>query len=79
MTNLNLTNFKSDLKNWVACKELCKRYPQFSNAQLKYLLWKRKDDPALESCCCLVGKKLYVNVPMFGLWMAGELPQQKGC
>ncbi|TPH18497.1 hypothetical protein [Litorilituus lipolyticus] len=74
---INFTNLFTDLNNWKPSSDLPKEYTQFTKAQFKRLLWKRAEDTALNSCCRLVGKRLYVNVPMFALWMAGELPLQK--
>lgn len=79
MTKLNdqLTQLSTNLENWIPSLEFPERFPQFTTSQIKRLLWKRSEDPALASCCRMVGKQLYVNAPMFGLWMAGALPQQQ--
>lgn len=76
MTNSNntLITLITQLENWVTLADLSNQQPQFTFSQLKRLFWKRGEDPCLESCCKLVGKRLYINAPMFGLWMAGELP-----
>ncbi|BEE19545.1 MULTISPECIES: hypothetical protein [Aeromonas] len=77
MNEMSLISMSQDLNNWVAMVELPKAYPQFSKASLKHLFWKRAERPGLERCSRLVGKKLYINVPMFGLWLAGQLPEQQ--
>ncbi|MFM5589199.1 hypothetical protein ACET65_19845 [Aeromonas rivipollensis] len=78
MTNLNFLAMAQDPANWVAMSEMPSRYPQFSKATLKHLFWKRAERPGLERCSRMIGKKLFINVPMFGLWMAGALPEQQG-
>jgi len=79
MTNLDTTLIPiiTSLENWLPSSELAKQYSQFTHSQIKHLLWRRAEDPILNSCCKLIGKRLYVNVPMFCLWMANELPIQK--
>ena len=65
------------LDNWKPMSEVPKDFPQFSYPTLKTLFWKRNERAGLETCSQLVGKKLYINVPLFGLWLAGQLSSQK--
>lgn len=78
MKDMNLLAMSQDLKNWMPMVELPEHYPQFSKASLKHMFWKRDERPGLSRCSRLVGKKLFVNVPMFGLYLAGALPEQQG-
>lgn len=79
MNDLNLIAMAQDLTNWVPMTEVSEQYPQFgSKATLKHLFWKRDERPGLERCSRMIGKRLFINVPMFGLWMAGALPEQQG-
>jgi len=71
-----LDELAQDLKNWMPMDELQNHYHQFSYATLKTMFWKRAERPGLQRISKKVGKKLFVNVPMFGLWMAGKLPEQ---
>lgn len=75
-TEQQLDELAQDLKNWMAMDELPNHYPQFSYATLKVMFWKRAERPGLQRISKKVGKKLFVNIPMFGLWMAGKLPEQ---
>ncbi|MBF4799416.1 hypothetical protein RE654_00125 [Aeromonas caviae] len=77
MTNLELISMTQNLDNWVPMRQLPKIYKQFGYSTLKTLFWKRADRPGLERCSRLVGKRLFVNVPLFGLWLAGQLPEQQ--
>jgi len=67
----------TDLNNWQPMSMVAVTFPQFSQSQLKLLFWKRDEKPGLNRCCRMIGKRLYVNLPVFGLWMAGQLPEQK--
>jgi hypothetical protein len=77
MQDQELTQFITNLDNWIPQREIPKRYPQFSPAQIKILFWKRNEHPGLERCSRIVGRRMYVNAPLFGLWMAGQLPAQR--
>ncbi|MEZ9902842.1 hypothetical protein [Vibrio breoganii] len=78
MTNDHeITALSADLNNWVATTKLPETYPQFSYSQLKHMFWKRDEKPGLNRCYRKLGKGSYVNIKLFGLWMAGELPEQK--
>ncbi|MFM2667158.1 hypothetical protein AAFX24_20425 [Vibrio mediterranei] len=68
-----MTEKELDLNNWVTVNELASRYKQFTLAQLKHLIWKRKEHPGLEKCYRIVGKKGYINTKLFAMWMSGEL------
>ena len=76
--NRILIDMAQNLNNWQPMAELPKHYSQFTYATLKTMFWKRSERPGLERCSRMVGKKLFVCVPMFGLWLAGELPEQQG-
>lgn len=77
MNNQELSNLASDLTNWKKATEVSIEFPQFTRSQLKALFWKRAQHPGLSRCYRQVGKFGYVNVPLFGLWLAGALPEQK--
>lgn len=77
MINDQINNYLADINNWQLVKEVPKHYPQFTDSQLKNLLWKRDEKAGLERCYRQVGKRGYLNVPVFGLWMAGLLPEQQ--
>jgi len=77
MTNDQLTKLSIDLTNWIPTQEVPKHYPQFNLTQLKALIWKRSERKGLSRCYKRVGKRGYINVKLFSLWMAGELPEQK--
>ncbi len=73
MTMTNLNQYATDLSNWKTMREVVTEYPQFTYAQLRHLLWRRDEHDGLNHCCKIIGKKLYVCLPIFGLWMAGEM------
>ncbi|AXB04577.1 hypothetical protein C0708_20405 [Aeromonas caviae] len=77
MESTQLTVVAADLNNWLPSRDLAKEYPQFTAAQVKALLWKREQHAGLSRCCRMVGARLYVNTKLFGLWMAGQLPEQQ--
>lgn len=77
MTDHELIRMTQNLDNWVSMSQLPNIHKQFGYSTLKTLFWKRAERPGLERCSRLVGKRLYVNVPMFGLWLAGQLPEQQ--
>ncbi len=72
----NIEPYKTNLNNWVALTEVPKLHPQFTHSQLKHLFWKRKEHTGLEQCYRVIGKKAYICLPLFGLWLAGELNQE---
>ncbi|MFQ2315845.1 hypothetical protein [Aeromonas caviae] len=79
MSNIDLNAMAQDLGNWLPMAEIPARYPQFGKlTTMKHLFWKRAEHPGLERCSRMIGKKLFINVPLFGLWMAGGLPEQQG-
>ena len=78
MNHIDLIRMNQQLENWKTISELADAYPQFSRSTLKTLFWKRDERPGLSRCARMVGKKLFVNVPMFGLWLGGQLPEQMG-
>ena len=78
MNHIDLIRMNQQLENWKSISELADSYPQFSRSTLKTLFWKRDERPGLSRCARMVGKKLFVNVPLFGLWLGGQLPEQMG-
>lgn len=77
MTNDQITGYLIDPSNWLPTTEVAKHFPQFTASQLKHLLWKRDEHVGLERCYRQIGKRGYINLPMFGLWMGGVLPEQQ--
>lgn len=77
MQDQDITHFTTDLANWIPQREIPSRYPQFSASQIKHLFWKRDEHPGLEQCSRTVGRRMYINAPLFGLWLAGQLPAQR--
>ncbi|MGI2822007.1 hypothetical protein [Vibrio fluvialis] len=73
----DISLYAMNLNNWVPSAELNTHYPQFSKATIKNLFWKRDEKAGLSRCYRQVGKKGFVNVPLFGLWLAGALPEQQ--
>ena len=71
MQDLNLIAISQDLNNWLPVTEIPKHHPQFNYPTLKAMFWKRAEKPGLERCCRIVGKRMFVNTKLFGLWMAG--------
>ncbi|WP_413693954.1 hypothetical protein [Psychromonas sp. KJ10-2] len=61
-----------DLNNWIPMRKIPSVLPQFSYNQIKTLFWKRESN-GLSRCSKMVGRTLYINLPMFGLYLAGEL------
>ncbi|HHQ4733463.1 TPA: hypothetical protein ACSP3S_004002 [Aeromonas veronii] len=78
MEHIDLIRMSQQLDNWMPVRELPEHYPQFSRSTLKTLFWKREERPGLSRCARMVGKQMFVNVPMFGLWLGGQLPEQMG-
>ncbi|WP_448248969.1 hypothetical protein [Thalassotalea agariperforans] len=76
LNDFDLTKYVTDLKNWRPLKELPEKYEQFDYSQLKYLMWKREEHQGLSQCVRIVGKRMYVCVPLFGLWLSNSLPEQ---
>ncbi|WP_112478747.1 hypothetical protein [Vibrio variabilis] len=65
-----------NLQNWQPFDRVADSYPQFTKSQLKRLFWQREQHKGLSTCYRQVGKRGYVCVPLFGLWLAGQLPEQ---
>ena len=78
MEDMNLVQLSQQVSNWKPVAEIAEQYPQFSRSTLKTLFWKREERPGLSRCCRIVGKRMYVNEPIFGLWLGGLLPEQQG-
>ncbi|WP_218972505.1 hypothetical protein [Aeromonas media] len=77
MQDLNLITMSQDLNNWLPITEIPAIYPQFNHPTLKTMFWKRAEKPGLNRCCRIVGKRMFINTKLFGLWMAGGLPEQQ--
>ena len=73
MNDSELIDYITNLNNWVPQRDIPKVYPQYTHSQIKILFWKREEHPGLSRCMKMVGKRMYINVPMFGLWMAGKI------
>lgn len=67
---------KVNLSNWIPLDEVSCKFPQFTQYQIKRLFWQRNKHKGLPSCYRQVGKKGYVCLPLFALWMSGSLPEQ---
>ena len=67
----------TNLNNWMPMTTVPEVFSQFTQTQLKRLFWQRRKHPGLSSCYRQVGKRGYVCLPLFGLWLAGQLPEQK--
>lgn len=74
----NVTKLSSDLNNWLPVSEVPNHFQQFTAAQLKRLFWQREKHAGLSTCYRQVGKRGYLNIPLFGLYLAGLLPEQQG-
>ena len=77
MNEVKMMEMVQDLNNWMPMDEIPNHYKQFTYTTLKTMFWKRSERPGLERCSRMVGKKLFVNLPLFGLWLAGQLPEQQ--
>lgn len=77
MNEINPIAVAQDVKNWVPMREFPKLYPQFTQSTIKTLMWKRDEKPGLNRCARMVGSKLYINTKLFGMWLAGALPEQQ--
>ncbi|PMM87091.1 hypothetical protein BCT45_05155 [Vibrio breoganii] len=76
MTEL-LTTYTTDLNNWQPMTKVAEVFPQFTKQQLKRLFWQREKHMGLMRCYKQVGKRGYVCLPLFGMWLAGQLPEQQ--
>lgn len=72
----DVVELSKDLNNWMPMSELPKHYAHFTYATLKTMFWKRAERQGLERCSRKVGKKLFINAPLFGMYLAGVLPEQ---
>ncbi|PML91992.1 hypothetical protein [Vibrio breoganii] len=64
----------TNLENWQPLTTVAEVFPQFTQPQLKRLFWQREQHVGLSRCYKQVGKRGYVCLPLFGLWLAGQLP-----
>lgn len=76
MTIDQITEYTTDLSNWQPMAKVADAYPQFSTTQIKRLFWQREQHQGLTICYRQVGKRGYVCLPLFGMWLAGQLPDQ---
>ena len=65
----------TNLNNWQPMTKVPEVFPQFTQTQLKRLFWQRKQHKGLSTCYKQVGKRGYVCLPLFGLWLAGKLTE----
>ena len=77
MATDQIAQHTTDLNNWQPMAKVTDSYPQFSPEQLKRLFWKREQHTGLTTCYRRVGKRGYINLPLFGLWLSGQLPEQQ--
>ncbi len=70
---IDFYELKTNLSNWVPLHEVAQTFPQFTQHQIKRLFWQRDKHEGLSSCYRQVGKKGYVCLPLFGLWLSGDL------
>ncbi|MCZ0881309.1 hypothetical protein [Raoultella ornithinolytica] len=77
MENITLIDLMQDLKNWQAMSDVPETYPQFKYPTLKTLFWQSDKHPGLSRCTRIIGKKRYINIPLFSLYLAGQLPEQQ--
>lgn len=69
--NSKIQELAMDLNNWTPIRQA--NVPGMNYQVLLRCLRKRDKDPSLRKCCREVGNRLFLNKPLFGLWMAGEL------
>lgn len=77
-TRLMTTEIKtisSNLENWQPLTKVADVFPQFTKPQLKRLFWQRQQHPGLSLCYRQVGKRGYICLPLFGMWLAGQLSE----
>lgn len=68
----------ADLTSWLPMREFAESNRQFSYPQLKTLFWQVDKHPGLSRCSRVVGRRRYICGPLFGLFLAGQLPEQQG-
>lgn len=67
----------SDLASWVPMREFAESNRQFSYQQIKSLFWQADKHPGLHRCSRVIGKRRYIHSKLFGLFLAGQLPEQQ--
>ena len=72
-----LIKYTVDIDNWQPVTIVSDRYPQFTPSQLNGLFRQRRLMPSLSCCYRRIGRQEYINVPLFGLWLSGLLPEQQ--
>lgn len=72
-----ITEYTVDLNNWLPVAIVVGRYPQFTLSQLNALFRLRRVKPCLSICYRRIGGQGYINVPLFGFWLSGLLPDQQ--
>ncbi len=76
MTDDQMHDYEMNLNNWQPLSKLSEYYPQFNKNTLKHLFIQRHKKIGLSRCYMLIGRSGFVNVALFGLWLAGQLPEQ---
>ncbi len=76
MTNDQLYSLEMDLSNWLPLSKVHEHFPHFHYSTLKHLFAQRDKKVGLARCYKRVGRTGFVNVALFGLWLAGQLPEQ---
>lgn len=69
--NNKVQELAMDLNNWVPIRDA--DVPGMNYQVLLRCLRGRHEDAGLRKCCREIGNRLFINKPLFGLWLAGEL------
>ncbi|BAJ03901.1 hypothetical protein [Shewanella violacea] len=72
-----ITHYAVDLSNWQTVTKLIQFYPQFTQQQFRVLFNKPDNNVGLSRCHRVMGNQTYINLPLFGLWLSGQLPEQQ--
>lgn len=72
-----VSGLSRNLGNWLTLKKFVEQHPEFTYSQIRYLYLHRKKRTGLETCFRQVGRKGYGNPQLFGLYLAGLLPEQQ--
>lgn len=68
----------TSLDSWVTLKEFSKTNGVFTFAQLRHMVEHVDHYPYLDKTYRMISRRLLFNEKLFALWMANELPEQKG-
>ncbi len=77
MTHDQTHSLEMNLNNWLPITKLHEHFPQFHQSTLKHLFSQREKKIGLSRCYRKIGRKGFVNIALFGLWLAGQLPEQQ--